>query len=63
MNAALPKWLAWITALIGIVVLIGPIGWAGLIFATPVWTLSVSLLWRRTEARSVAREPALGAAG
>ena len=62
--AALPKWLAWITVLIGIVVLIGPIGWAGLIFATPIWTLIVSfLLWRRTGTPSVAREPALGTAG
>jgi len=60
-HAALPKWLAWVTVLIGIVVLIGPIGWAGLIFATPIWTLIVSiLLWRRAEQPRTAGEPALG---
>lgn len=46
---------------IGIVLLIGPIGWAALIFATPLWTLVVSvLLWRSAEVRSAATEPALG---
>jgi len=63
--AALPKWLGWLSALVGIVLLIGPIGWAALIFATPIWTLIVSiLLWRRAEARvsSRASEPALSAA-
>ena len=62
--AALPKWLGWLSVLIGVVLLIGPIGWAALIFATPIWTLIVSiLLWRRAEAPSPAREPALGTAG
>jgi len=36
--AALPKWLGWFSVLIGIVLLIGPIGWAALIFATPIWS-------------------------
>jgi hypothetical protein len=62
--AALPKWLGWLSALIGIVLLIGPIGWAAFIFATPIWTLIVSIwLWRRTEQPSTAPEPALGATG
>jgi hypothetical protein len=64
--AALPKWLGWLSALVGVVLLIGPIGWAALIFATPIWTLIVSiLLWRRAEARvsSRAGEPTLSAAG
>jgi hypothetical protein len=63
--AALPKWVGWLSALVGVVLLIGPIGWAALIFATPIWTLIVSiLLWRRAEARvsSRAGEPALGTA-
>jgi hypothetical protein len=34
-HGALPKWLGWFSILIGIVLLIGPIGWAALIFATP----------------------------
>jgi hypothetical protein len=62
--AALPKWLGWLSLLIGIVLLIGPIGWAALLFATPVWTLIVSvLLWRRAERTSVAAEPVLGSTG
>jgi hypothetical protein len=49
--AALPRWLGWVSILVGIVLLIGPIGWAGLIFATPIWTLIVSVVvWRRGEA-------------
>jgi hypothetical protein len=44
---ALPRWLAWLQLLVALVLLIGPIGWAALIFAFPVWVLVVSvLLWR-----------------
>jgi hypothetical protein len=42
--AALPKWLGWFSVLIGIVLLIGPIGWAAFIFATPIWILVVSIM-------------------
>lgn len=49
--AALPKWLGWFSVLIGIVLLIGPIGWAAFIFATPIWVLIVSVwLFMRTPA-------------
>jgi hypothetical protein len=49
--AALPKWLGWFSVLIGIVLLIGPIGWAAFIFATPIWILIVSVwLYMRTPA-------------
>jgi hypothetical protein len=48
-HAVLPKWLGWLSLLIGIVLLIGPIGWAAFIFATPIWILIVSvLLYMRT---------------
>lgn len=58
--AVLPRWLGWLSALIGVVLLIGPIGWAALIFATPVWTLVVSiLLWRRAAQPTTAGEPVL----
>ena len=61
---ALPKSLGWLSVLIGVVLLIGPIGWAPLIFATPVWTLIVStLLWRRAGRPTGAREPALTPTG
>lgn len=46
-HAALPKWLAWLSLIIGIVLLIGPIGWAALIFAFPIWILITSwVLWK-----------------
>ena len=45
----LPGWLAWITLFVALVLLIGPIGWAALVFAFPLWVLVVSfLLWRRS---------------
>jgi hypothetical protein len=59
----LPKWLGWFSALIGVVLLIGPIGWAAFIFATPIWTLIVSiLLWRRAEQPARIGEPSLSQA-
>jgi hypothetical protein len=62
--AALPRWLGWLSLLIGIVLLIGPIGWAALIFATPIWTLIVSIwLYVKTEQPTTTPEPALGATG
>jgi hypothetical protein len=58
-HGALPKWLGWVSVLIGIVLLIGPIGWAALIFATPIWTLIVSvLLYMRTETSPALGQPA-----
>ncbi len=44
----LPKWLAWVSLLIALVLLIGPIGWAALIFAVPLWIIVLSILmWMR----------------
>jgi hypothetical protein len=40
----LPVWLAWITLLIALVLLIPPIGWAALIFGVTLWTILVALL-------------------
>jgi hypothetical protein len=43
---ALPRWLAWVGLLIALLLLIPPIGWAGLLLGVPLWTLVVSvLLW------------------
>jgi hypothetical protein len=56
--AVLPKWLGWFSVLIGIVLLIGPIGWAAFIFATPIWILIVSIwLFMRTPAGAPASTP------
>jgi hypothetical protein len=38
-----PSWFGWITALLAVVLMVGPIGWAGLIFGIPLWTLGVSI--------------------
>ncbi len=38
-----PAWFGWVTALLAVVLIVGPIGWAGLIFGVPLWTLIVSI--------------------
>jgi hypothetical protein len=38
----LPKWWAYFAILIAIVLVIGPIGWAALIFGVPIWTLGTT---------------------
>jgi len=43
-TAVLPKWWAAFSILIAVVLLIGPIGWAALIFGTPVWLLGTGLM-------------------
>jgi type IV secretory pathway TrbD component len=39
----LPRWWAAYSGLAAVVLLIGPIGWIGLIFGLPIWTLGTSL--------------------
>jgi hypothetical protein len=39
----LPRWWALFSGLLVIVLFVGPIGWAGLIFGLPIWTLGTSL--------------------
>lgn len=43
-TGVLPKWWAVFAILIALVLLIGPIGWAGLMFATPLWLLGTGLI-------------------
>jgi hypothetical protein len=40
----LPRWWAAFAGLVAIVLIVGPIGWLGLIFGAPLWTLGTSLL-------------------
>lgn len=49
----LPRWWAAFAGLVAIVLIAGPIGWIGLIFGVPLWTLGTSLfmLLRRSDAR------------
>jgi hypothetical protein len=47
-TVALPKWWAIVNIVLAVVLLIGPIGWAALIFGMPLWTLvTTGLLVRR----------------
>jgi hypothetical protein len=39
----LSRWWATFSGLVAVVLLIGPIGWIGLIFGVPLWTLGTSL--------------------
>jgi hypothetical protein len=39
----LPRWWAVVSGLIAIVLVVGPIGWAAVIFGLPIWTLGTSL--------------------
>lgn len=44
----LPKWLGWIAALMTLVLLVPPIGWAAMIFVFPFWLLITSMVLYRT---------------
>jgi hypothetical protein len=50
---ALPRWLGWIGILLGIWLLIAPIGWLALIFAFPAWLVLVAVLLFRSERATV----------
>jgi len=39
----LPRWWAAFGGLVAAVLVVGPIGWLGLIFGVPIWTLGTSL--------------------
>jgi hypothetical protein len=44
----MPRWFAWVSFVLALWLLIPPIGWAGLLFGVPLWTLAASvLLWMR----------------
>jgi hypothetical protein len=57
---ALPRWVAWISFLFALWLLIPPIGWAGLLVGVPLWTIIVAvLLWMRSgDDSAAARAPA-----
>ena len=54
-TAVLPKWWAWLGTLVGVVALVGPIGWAALTFGFPVWLLGTTVLLARKPRSAVAR--------
>jgi type IV secretory pathway TrbD component len=56
---ALPRWFAWFSLVLALVLVIVPIGWLGVIVGLPLWTLAASLLlWmRQTDEPIMARPP------
>lgn len=58
-TGVLPTWWSIFAIVIAVVLLIGPIGWAALIFGTPVWLLGTGLI---VGAAGRARRPALDVA-
>jgi hypothetical protein len=56
-HGALPRWLAWFSFLLAVVLAIIPIGWAGLIFVFPLWVLATSALLYRGSAGEPAAAP------
>jgi hypothetical protein len=55
---ALPVWMGWISLLFALWMLIPPIGWAGLLFGVPLWTVAVSVLLYLRPAGGPAGPPA-----
>lgn len=50
---AFPIWLAWVSILLAVVLVIPPIGWIALNYAFPIWLVAVSvLLWTRSRSDS-----------
>jgi hypothetical protein len=60
-HGPLPRWLAWVSLLLALILAIIPIGWIGVIFGVPLWVLVTSvLLWMgQAEEPAAAPPPAL----
>jgi hypothetical protein len=55
---ALPRWLAWLGFVFALWLLIPPIGWAGLLFGVPLWTIIAAvLMWMRPAGEPAAAPP------
>ncbi len=52
-TSAFPRWWAYVSLVVAVVLLIGPIGWAALIFGTPIWAL-VTGWWMTRAPRTAA---------
>jgi hypothetical protein len=52
-------WLGWVSLAIALLLAIIPIGWAGVVWAFPLWTLVTSIvLFRRGSAAAAPTAPA-----
>ena len=57
-HGTLPRWLAWVSLLLALLLAIIPIGWLGVIFGFPLWVLVTSvLLYMRSGGEPVAARP------
>ena len=54
-TALMPKWWAWFGFVLAVVLAIGPIGWAGLIFGLPIWVLGTTFFLVRRESTAPQR--------
>jgi hypothetical protein len=58
----LPRWWASIGAVVGVVALIGPIGWAALIWGFPIWLLVTAVFLARSPRTGAIRTTAVAPA-
>lgn len=45
----MPRWLAIASIVLAVWLVIGPIGWIGLLVGVPIWTIATSILLLRTK--------------
>ncbi|HEU5065570.1 MAG TPA: hypothetical protein VFT86_06740 [Gaiellaceae bacterium] len=58
-TGSLPRWLAWVSLVIALALVILPIGWAALLFVFPLWVLVVSyLVWSGSAETGATGSPA-----
>ena len=55
-TGVLPRAWAWFSLLLALILIIGPIGWAALVFGLPLWTIGTTLLLMRNR-RAVDAHP------
>jgi hypothetical protein len=61
-TGVLPRWWAAVAALVGVVALVGPIGWIAVIAGLPIWTLGTTIFLARTPRAATVRAAAVATA-
>jgi hypothetical protein len=56
-TGALPRWLAWFSLVLALVLAVIPIGWLGVYVGLPVWTLITAVVLFRSGSRPAAPPP------
>jgi hypothetical protein len=57
-TAVLPRWLAWFSFVLALVLAVFPIGWLGVILGLPLWTLLTSVVLYRLPSTAPSSTPA-----